>query len=55
MANLFDWVNERAPNLAPTFRKHMTEYYAPKNMQIPPYNFIDDTTIQIGVDPKGAA
>ena len=28
---------------------------APKNMQIPPYHFIDDTTIQIGVDPKGAA
>lgn len=28
---------------------------APKNMQIPPYHFIDETTIQIGVDPKGAA
>jgi len=28
---------------------------APKNMQIPPYHFIDDTTIQIGVDPQGAA
>jgi ubiquinol-cytochrome c reductase iron-sulfur subunit len=28
---------------------------APKNMQIPPYHFIDDMTIQIGVDPKGAA
>jgi ubiquinol-cytochrome c reductase iron-sulfur subunit len=24
-------------------------------MQIPPYHFIDDMTIQIGVDPKGAA
>jgi ubiquinol-cytochrome c reductase cytochrome b subunit len=34
MANLFDWVNERAPNLAPTFRKHMTEYYAPKNFNL---------------------
>jgi ubiquinol-cytochrome c reductase iron-sulfur subunit len=28
---------------------------APKNMQIPPYHFIDDMTVQIGVDPKGAA
>ena len=28
---------------------------APKNMEIPAYHFIDDTTIQIGVDPKGAA
>jgi ubiquinol-cytochrome c reductase iron-sulfur subunit len=28
---------------------------APKNMQIPPYHFIDESTIQIGVDPKGAA
>ncbi len=27
---------------------------APKNLPVPPYNFIDDTTIQIGVDPKGA-
>jgi ubiquinol-cytochrome c reductase iron-sulfur subunit len=28
---------------------------APKNMVIPPYHFVDDTTIQIGVDPEGAA
>jgi ubiquinol-cytochrome c reductase iron-sulfur subunit len=27
---------------------------APKNLQVPPYHFIDDTTIQIGVDPKEA-
>ena len=27
---------------------------APKNLPVPTYNFIDDTTIQIGVDPKGA-
>jgi ubiquinol-cytochrome c reductase cytochrome b subunit len=35
MANVFtrvgDWVNERAPGLMPVYRKHMTEYYAPKN------------------------
>ena len=39
MANIFtrtangamDWVNERAPALMPMYRKHMTEYYAPKN------------------------
>ena len=39
MANIFtkaangvmDWVNERAPAMMPAYRKHMTEYYAPKN------------------------
>jgi ubiquinol-cytochrome c reductase cytochrome b subunit len=25
------WVNERAPGLMPAYRKHMSEYYAPKN------------------------
>ncbi|MDI3262450.1 MAG: cytochrome bc complex cytochrome b subunit [Fulvimonas sp.] len=38
MANVFSrigaWVNERAPNLVPTYRKHMTEYYAPKNFNL---------------------
>ena len=38
MANVFarigDWVNERAPGLAPMYRKHMTEYYAPKNFNL---------------------
>ncbi len=29
-----DWVNERAPGLMPAYRKHMTEYYAPKNFNI---------------------
>ncbi|MBS0200190.1 MAG: cytochrome bc complex cytochrome b subunit, partial [Proteobacteria bacterium] len=29
--NVMDWVNERAPALMPIYRKHMTEYYAPKN------------------------
>ena len=28
---VMDWVNERAPALMPMYRKHMTEYYAPKN------------------------
>jgi ubiquinol-cytochrome c reductase iron-sulfur subunit len=27
---------------------------APKNLQVPPYHFVDDTTTQIGVDPKEA-
>ena len=27
---------------------------APKNLPVPPYHFVDDNTIQIGVDPKGA-
>ncbi len=35
MANVFTaiggWVNDRAPGLMPVYRKHMTEYYAPKN------------------------
>ncbi|MGO1540498.1 MAG: cytochrome b [Luteimonas sp.] len=42
MANIFtrtangamDWVNERAPALMPMYRKHMSEYYAPKNFNI---------------------
>ncbi|MET0288482.1 MAG: cytochrome bc complex cytochrome b subunit [Pseudoxanthomonas sp.] len=29
--NVADWVNARAPGLMPMYRKHMTEYYAPKN------------------------
>jgi len=28
---LSDWVTERTPGLAPFLRKHLTEYYAPKN------------------------
>ena len=31
---VMDWVNERAPALMPMYRKHMTEYYAPKNFNI---------------------
>jgi len=34
MSRLGDWVSDRAPNLAPTYRKHMTEYYAPKNFNL---------------------
>ncbi|AIF47278.1 cytochrome b [Dyella japonica] len=38
MANVItrigDWVNERAPGLMPMYRKHMTEYYAPKNFNL---------------------
>jgi ubiquinol-cytochrome c reductase cytochrome b subunit len=38
MANVFtnigDWVTERAPNMMPMYRKHMTEYYAPKNFNL---------------------
>ena len=26
-----DWVNARAPGLMPVYRKHVSEYYAPKN------------------------
>lgn len=38
MANVFsnigEWVSDRAPGLMPVYRKHMTEYYAPKNFNI---------------------
>jgi ubiquinol-cytochrome c reductase cytochrome b subunit len=38
MANVFtnigDWIGERAPGMAPFYRKHMTEYYAPKNFNL---------------------
>jgi ubiquinol-cytochrome c reductase cytochrome b subunit len=38
MANVFssigDWVTDRAPGLMPVYRKHMTEYYAPKNFNL---------------------
>jgi ubiquinol-cytochrome c reductase cytochrome b subunit len=29
-----EWVNERAPGLIPFYRKHMSEYYAPKNFNL---------------------
>ncbi|HET6602719.1 MAG TPA: cytochrome bc complex cytochrome b subunit [Xanthomonadaceae bacterium] len=29
-----DWVNARAPGMQVAYRKHMTEYYAPKNFNI---------------------
>ena len=34
VSNLTDWVNERTPGLMPAYRKHMSEYYAPKNFNI---------------------
>ncbi|GGA33599.1 cytochrome b [Dyella nitratireducens] len=33
-SSIGEWVNERAPGLMPVYRKHMTEYYAPKNFNI---------------------
>ncbi|MDN5782430.1 MAG: cytochrome b, partial [Luteimonas sp.] len=32
--NVWDWVNQRAPGMMPMYRKHMTEYYAPKNFNL---------------------
>jgi len=29
-----DWINERAPGLNIAYRKHMSEYYAPKNFNV---------------------
>ncbi len=34
LTRLGDWVTERAPNMMPAYRKHMTEYYAPKNFNL---------------------
>src|SRR5690554_669264 len=31
---VMDWVNDRAPGMMPMYRKHMTEYYAPKNFNL---------------------
>src|SRR4249919_3573929 len=31
---LVGWVNDRAPGLMPAYKKHMTEYYAPKNFNL---------------------
>jgi ubiquinol-cytochrome c reductase cytochrome b subunit len=28
------WINERAPSLVPMYRKHLSEYYAPKNFNV---------------------
>jgi len=32
--NVFGWVTDRAPGMMPMYRKHMSEYYAPKNFNI---------------------
>lgn len=32
--NAMDWFNERAPGFMPFYRKHMSEYYAPKNFNL---------------------
>ncbi len=32
--NVMGWVNDRAPGLMPFYRKHMSEYYAPKNFNL---------------------
>jgi len=33
-ANVMDWVNARAPGMMPVYRKHMSEYFAPKNFNV---------------------
>ena len=34
VSGLQGWFNDRAPSFGPFYRKHMTEYYAPKNFNI---------------------
>ena len=33
-SNLGGWVTERTPGMLPMYRRHMTEYYAPKNFNL---------------------
>ena len=33
-SNIGDWITERSPGLMPMYRKHLTEYYAPKNFNL---------------------
>ena len=33
-SNLGGWVTERTPGMMPMYRRHMTEYYAPKNFNL---------------------
>ncbi len=32
--NIGDWITERSPGLMPMYRKHLSEYYAPKNFNL---------------------
>ncbi len=34
VAGVTDWVNERTPGLVPFYKKHMSQYYAPKNFNV---------------------
>ncbi|MGY6519816.1 MAG: cytochrome b [Lysobacteraceae bacterium] len=34
VAGATDWFNQRTPGLVPAYRKHMSEYYAPKNFNV---------------------
>jgi ubiquinol-cytochrome c reductase cytochrome b subunit len=34
VSNVTSWFNERTPGLMPAYKKHMTEYYAPKNFNL---------------------
>ena len=34
LAGVQEWFNDRTPGLLPAYRKHMTEYYAPKNFNV---------------------
>ena len=34
VAGLTGWVTDRAPGLMPAYKKHMSEYYAPKNFNL---------------------
>ena len=31
---VWDWVNARAPGMMPVYRKHLSEYYAPRNFNV---------------------
>ena len=34
VVGVMNWAHDRAPGMMPFYRKHMSEYYAPKNFNI---------------------
>ena len=46
---LIGWIDARFP-LTKMWNEHVAEYYAPKNLTVPPYAIAANTRIVIGVD-----
>ena len=52
---LTNWVNDRAPGALGWWNRHAAQYYAPKNLEVPAYRFVDDNHLVVGEATKGAA